>query len=54
MAMINPTYFRLRGVLDAGGGNLDLGELVGVTGQVLEVGQQDPTHQHFVLVQYVY
>ena len=42
-------YFDLDAVFDTSRRHLQLIEGVRVAGQVLQVGEQDPTHQHFVL-----
>ena len=42
-------YFDLDAVFDTSRRHLQLIEGVSVAGQVLQVGEQDPTHQHFVL-----
>ena len=47
--MITIIYFDLNAVFDTSRRHLQLIEGVRVAGQVLQVGEQDPTHQHFVL-----
>ena len=42
-------YFDLDAVFDTSRRHLQLIEGVRVAGQVLQVGEQDPPHQHFVL-----
>ena len=42
-------YFDLDAVFDTSRRHLQLIEGVRVARQVLQVGEQDPTHQHFVL-----
>ena len=42
-------YFDLNAVFDTSRRHLQLIEGVRVARQVLQVGEQDPTHQHFVL-----
>ena len=42
-------YFDLDAVFDTSRRHLQLVEGVSVAGQVLQVGEQDPSHQHFVL-----
>ena len=42
-------YFDLDAVFDTSRRHLQLIEGVRVARKVLEVGEQDPTHQHFVL-----
>ena len=42
-------YFDLDAVFDTSRRHLQLVEGVSVARQVLQVGEQDPTHQHFVL-----
>ena len=50
ITIILPTiYFDLDAVFDTSRRHLQLVEGVSVAGQVLQVGEQDPTHQHFVL-----
>ena len=45
----NYNYFDLDAVFDTSRRHLQLIKGVRVAGQVLQVGEQDPTHQHFVL-----
>ena len=50
ITIILPTiYFDLDAVFDTSRRHLQLVEGVSVAGQVLQVGEQDPPHQHFVL-----
>ena len=45
----NNIYFDLDAVFDTSRRHLQLIEGVRVAGQVLQVGEQDPAHQYFVL-----